>query len=52
MIEVTQEQMYAEACRALGDSIVRQNLMAGELQRMASEQEQPVVPQPVQPDEG
>lgn len=37
MIEVTQEQMYAEACRALGESIVRERIMAAELQRLAAE---------------
>lgn len=37
MIEVTQEQMYAEACRALGESIVRERIMAAELQRLTVE---------------
>lgn len=33
MIEVTQEQMYAEACRALGEAIVRERILTAELQR-------------------
>lgn len=36
MIEVTQEQMYAEACRALGESIVRERIMAAEVQRLVA----------------
>jgi len=33
MIEVTTEDLYAEACRALGEAIVRERIITAELQR-------------------
>jgi hypothetical protein len=37
MIDVTIEQAYAEACRALGESIVRERLLTRHLASPASE---------------
>lgn len=37
MIEVTIEQMYAEACRRLGEAIVREGVLSAEVQRLAAE---------------
>lgn len=39
MIEITIEDMYAEATRALGESVVRERLLAKEVQRLAAENE-------------
>lgn len=36
-MNVTLEDAYAEACRALGESIVRERLLTAELQRLAAE---------------
>ena len=33
MIEVTTEDLYAEACRALGEAIVRERIITAELRR-------------------
>lgn len=33
MIEVTTEDLYAEACRALGEAIVRERILTAELRR-------------------
>lgn len=37
-MQVTIEDAYAEACRALGEAIVTQRLLAAEVQRLAPEQ--------------
>lgn len=37
MIDVTIEDAYAEACRALGESIVRERLLSAELARRDAE---------------
>lgn len=42
-MNVNLEDAYAEACRALGESIVRERLLSAEIQRLAAlvPQEQP-----------
>lgn len=37
MIEVTIEQLYAEATRALGEAVVRERILTAEVQRLMSE---------------
>lgn len=37
MIEITIEDMYAEATQALGESVVRERLLAKEVQRLNAE---------------
>lgn len=36
-MDVTLEDAYAEACRALGESIVTQRLLSAEVHRLATE---------------
>lgn len=43
MIEVTEAQMFAEACQALGESIVRERILSAELDRMAAAQTEATV---------
>lgn len=38
MMDVTLEDAYAEACRALGESIVRERLLAAEVKRITDAQ--------------
>lgn len=40
-MNVTIEDAYAEACRALGESIVRERLLSAEIQRLTSDAESP-----------
>lgn len=40
-MNVTLEEAYAEACRALGESVVRERLMSRELERLHAEAERP-----------
>lgn len=37
MIEVSAEQMYAEACRQLGEALVRERILSETLDRLAAE---------------
>lgn len=39
MIKVTTDQLYAEVCRALGETEVRARLLADEVQRLTAENE-------------
>ena len=41
MMNVNLEQAYDEACRALGEAIVRERLLSAELQRLTTDAEQP-----------
>lgn len=43
-MNVSLEDAYAEACRALGESIVRERLLAQELGRREAEDSMPEVP--------
>ena len=40
-MQVSLEEVYAEACRALGEAIVRERLLAVEVQRLTPQPEQP-----------
>lgn len=62
MIQVTTDDLYAEACRALGESIVRERILTAELQRRDALVGQPLgdegvtaggraEPEPVGPDD-
>lgn len=46
-MNVTLEDAYAEACRALGESIVTQRLLAAEVQRLTPPPEQKSGPAPM-----
>jgi hypothetical protein len=39
-MNVTLEEAYAEACRALGESIVTQRLLSAELEKLTSQKPQ------------
>ena len=39
MIQVSIEDAYAEACKALGDATVRERLLTAEIQRLTAENE-------------
>lgn len=43
VMQVTMDEAYAEACRALGESVVRERLLVAEVQRLGAlvPQEQP-----------
>jgi hypothetical protein len=38
MKTITLEDAYAEACRALGESIVRERLLTAEIQRLSTDE--------------
>lgn len=44
-MNVTIEDAYAEACRALGDALVTQRLLGAEVQRLTAENEALKAPQ-------
>ena len=39
-MDVTLEDAYAEACRALGESVVRERLLTAEVRRLMAQAEQ------------
>ena len=43
-MDVTLEDAYAEACRALGEAIVTQRLLSAEVQRLTRVAQAPSVP--------
>jgi len=40
-MQVSLEEVYAEACRALGEAIVRERFLTAEVQRLTPQPEQP-----------